>query len=89
MFAILNTPEIILILVVCLILFGSKKLPELARGLGQGIREFRKATRETRDELYRAMEETPPPEAKQLPRSVATTNQDPAVVAGEANKQAR
>jgi len=35
------------------------------------------------------MEETPPPEAKQLPRSGATTNQDPAIVAGEANKQAR
>ena len=36
--------EIILILAIVLILFGAKKLPELARGLGQGIKEFKKAT---------------------------------------------
>jgi len=35
MFAMLNTPEIFLILAVVLVLFGAKKLPELARGLGQ------------------------------------------------------
>jgi sec-independent protein translocase protein TatA len=38
--------EIILILAVVLILFGAKKLPELARGLGEGISQFRKATRD-------------------------------------------
>ena len=37
--------EIVLILAVVLILFGAKKLPELAKGLGQGIKEFKKATR--------------------------------------------
>jgi sec-independent protein translocase protein TatA len=36
--------EIILIVAIVLILFGAKKLPELAKGLGQGIREFKKAT---------------------------------------------
>jgi sec-independent protein translocase protein TatA len=36
--------DIILILAIVLILFGAKKLPELARGLGQGIKEFKKAT---------------------------------------------
>jgi sec-independent protein translocase protein TatA len=36
--------EIILILAIVLILFGAKKLPELAKGLGQGIKEFKKAT---------------------------------------------
>ena len=36
--------ELVLILAVVLILFGAKKLPELARGLGQGIREFKKAS---------------------------------------------
>lgn len=39
--------ELLIILVVVLILFGGKKLPELARGLGQGMKEFKKATRET------------------------------------------
>jgi sec-independent protein translocase protein TatA len=46
--------EVIVILAVVLILFGSKKLPELARGLGQGIREFKKATREVTDEIQNA-----------------------------------
>ncbi|NOX85526.1 MAG: twin-arginine translocase TatA/TatE family subunit [Chlorobi bacterium] len=38
--------ELILILVVVLLLFGGRKLPELARGIGKGIRDFRKATEE-------------------------------------------
>jgi len=37
--------EVILILAVVLLLFGAKKLPELARGVGQGIKEFKKASR--------------------------------------------
>jgi sec-independent protein translocase protein TatA len=36
-------PELILILVICLLIFGGKKIPELARGLGEGIRNFREA----------------------------------------------
>ncbi len=43
--------EIILILTVVLILFGAKKLPELAKGLGQGIREFKKAARNASEEM--------------------------------------
>lgn len=39
--------EIVLILALVLILFGARKLPELAKGLGQGIKEFKKATQET------------------------------------------
>ena len=44
-------PEIILILAVILIFFGAKKIPELARGLGRGLREFKDATREITDEI--------------------------------------
>lgn len=40
-------PEIIIILVVVLLLFGGKKIPELARGLGSGIKDFKKATEES------------------------------------------
>ena len=43
--------EIGLIILVVIILFGGKKLPELARGLGLGLREFKKATREIKDEV--------------------------------------
>ena len=59
--------EVVLILAVVLILFGAKKLPELAKGLGTGIKEFKKATKDVSDEMHRAMEEdyTPPP-SKQI-----------------------
>ena len=50
--------EIILILALVLILFGAKKLPELAKGLGTGIKEFKKATREVTDEVSSAMDDT-------------------------------
>ena len=38
-----GTTELIIILVIVMVLFGAKKLPELAKGLGQGINEFKKA----------------------------------------------
>jgi sec-independent protein translocase protein TatA len=60
--------EIILILALVLILFGAKKLPELAKGLGTGIKEFKKATREVSEEVNAAMDETPTP-PKRLPAS--------------------
>jgi len=44
-------PEILVVFVVVLMLFGSKKLPDLARGLGKGIREFKRATNEFKSEL--------------------------------------
>ena len=59
--------ELVLILAVVLILFGAKKLPELAKGLGQGIKEFKKATRDVTEELSSAMDETPPPPQRRLP----------------------
>ncbi|EHQ27573.1 Sec-independent protein translocase subunit TatA/TatB [Mucilaginibacter paludis] len=40
----LSAPDITIILVIALVLFGGKKLPELARGLGSGIKEFKDAT---------------------------------------------
>ena len=46
--------EIGLIILGVIILFGGKKLPELARGLGLGLREFNKATREIKDEVKSA-----------------------------------
>jgi sec-independent protein translocase protein TatA len=68
MFGIFNLGggEIILILAIVLILFGAKKLPELAKGLGQGIREFKKATREVTDEVQNAVDDRPAP-AKRIP----------------------
>jgi sec-independent protein translocase protein TatA len=56
----LGGTEVVLILVVVLILFGAKKIPELAKGLGTGIKEFKKATREVTDEIQNTTTDTPP-----------------------------
>jgi len=50
-FGSIGPTELIIIFVIILLIFGGKKLPELAKGLGKGIREFKKATREVQDEL--------------------------------------
>ena len=39
-------PELLMILLVCLLLFGANRLPEIGRSLGEGIREFKKAMKE-------------------------------------------
>ena len=51
MFGNLGGGEILLILVFILIFFGPKKIPEIAQGLGKGLREFRKAAREIQDDI--------------------------------------
>ncbi len=55
----LGTQEILLILLLVLILFGAKKIPEIMRGLGQGIREFKHASQEAVDEVKSLTEEPP------------------------------
>jgi sec-independent protein translocase protein TatA len=47
-------PDLIIILLIILVLFGAKKLPELARGMGQAVKEFQKAKDEFGDELHKA-----------------------------------
>ena len=49
--------EIIIIFVVVLLIFGGKKLPEFAKGLGEGIKEFKKATSDIKDEVDNAISE--------------------------------
>jgi sec-independent protein translocase protein TatA len=75
MFAMFNLGggEIILILAIVLILFGAKKLPELARGLGQGIKEFKKATDHASEGMRHAIEETLPGPSRRLPPAPADT----------------
>ncbi|MFL6583851.1 MAG: twin-arginine translocase TatA/TatE family subunit [Chthoniobacterales bacterium] len=47
-------PDLIVILLIILVLFGAKKLPELAKGMGQAVKEFQKAKDEFSDELHKA-----------------------------------
>jgi sec-independent protein translocase protein TatA len=46
MFGNIGLPEILIIILVVVLLFGAKKIPELARGLGQGLKEFKKASKD-------------------------------------------
>jgi len=64
MFGNLGGGEIALILILALLLFGAKRLPEVGRSLGRGIREFKLATREITSEL----DEDERPRVKPLPR---------------------
>ena len=65
----LGGPEVLLIFFVILLLFGAKKLPELAQGLGKGIREFKKAMNDTTDDVKGSVDQAnkqpnqvPPPQ---------------------------
>jgi sec-independent protein translocase protein TatA len=49
--------EIILLVLVVLLFFGAKRIPELARGLGRGIREFKDASKEIKSEISKGMED--------------------------------
>lgn len=47
----IGTTELVIIMFIILLIFGAKKLPELAQGLGKGIREFKKASNDIQEEL--------------------------------------
>ena len=53
----INGPEILLIFLIVLLLFGAKRLPELFKSFGKSIREFKKATSEIEDDFRTAMDE--------------------------------
>jgi sec-independent protein translocase protein TatA len=60
----LGTTEMIVIGLAVLLLFGAKKIPELARGLGQGITEFRKASTDIRKEIEKGSDDVSKEDAK-------------------------
>ncbi|MBI2985876.1 MAG: twin-arginine translocase TatA/TatE family subunit [Deltaproteobacteria bacterium] len=60
----IGMPELILILAVALIVLGPRRLPEIARALGKGLAEFRRATDELKDELRQVEQEIEEPAAQ-------------------------
>ncbi len=60
--------EWLVIILVVLLLFGAKKIPELARGLGQGITEFRKASTDIRKEIEKGSQEPTQAEREEQPQ---------------------
>lgn len=63
----LGAPEIIVILLIALVVFGPRKLPELGKSLGSGIREFRRSTQGLKEELEGSLREPPPSAPSALP----------------------
>ncbi|WP_309571354.1 twin-arginine translocase TatA/TatE family subunit [Deinococcus sp.] len=57
----IGAPELLVILIVALVVFGPRKLPELGKSLGAGLREFRKSTQGLKEELEGSMKDTPTP----------------------------
>ncbi|MFY0643858.1 MAG: twin-arginine translocase TatA/TatE family subunit [Bacteroidia bacterium] len=55
----LGAPEIVVIVLVVLLLFGGRKIPELMKGLGQGIREFNKAKTDVKEQIKEGMKDEP------------------------------
>ena len=53
----LGTPEILIIGLVILVLFGAKRIPEFMQGLGKGVREFRKAARDIQEEIEKPIDQ--------------------------------
>lgn len=53
----IGMPELIVILIIVLLIFGAGKLPEIGSGIGKGIRNFKKATKEKQEELASPEEE--------------------------------
>lgn len=68
----LGGPDLIVILLLVLVLFGAKKLPELAKGMGQAVKEFQKAKDEFSDELHKAGDTKTTPAAQSVPQNPAT-----------------
>lgn len=80
----LNGWEIPVIIFVILLLFGGKKLPELARGAGKAIKEFKSATSEAEQTFKQAMEE----DAKPSPQTTAQSTPTESTAQDKKNTQA-
>jgi len=84
LFGSLGAPEVIAILVLALLLFGPKKLPELGRTLGKSIAEFRRATHELKVTLEREMAEAEHSQgASEVGGTVSGTENEPSPAEGE------
>jgi len=87
----LSGPELMLVLVVILVLFGAKRIPEFAKGLGKGIQEFKKASNEVTQEFQNAMDEphnSKPAPPSLPPATAATEHNSPSPTVAQQNTPA-
>ena len=82
MFGSIGAPEIVLIFIVALLIFGPRKLPELGRALGRTITDFRRATQDIKNTLEKEIEEDSSEENRRY-RASSTTSTDSRPAGGE------
>jgi len=70
----LGGTEWVIVILAVLLLFGSKRIPDLARSLGQSIKEFKKGAREVTDEIQNAAEEKPAQQNKSVTNGQSQPN---------------
>jgi sec-independent protein translocase protein TatA len=75
MFSQLGMPEILLILLLVLLVFGAKRLPEMGAAMGKGIREFKKSLKEVQESVDPGREDPPP--ARRLDAAPSATEGEP------------
>ena len=73
--AVLSEWHIFFVLIIVFLLFGGKKLPELARGIGEAMKEFKKASRDIHDDTPHTP--PPPPPTPSKPEITASSTQHP------------
>lgn len=73
----IGVQELLLIFIVVLLLFGAKRIPDIAHSLGKGIRDFRSAIQETKDEMNRAIQIPDPKSKSTTTDGKADTNTPP------------
>ncbi len=87
--AFLSPQDLLIIGVIVLVLFGGRKIPELAKGLGEGMKEFKKATRDEEQPAAKAPESAPtPPQETATPESAPTPAQEAAAPGPAASPKA-
>ncbi len=67
----LSWDKLLLILIVVLIFFGPKKIPEIAQSIGKGIREFKKSMKDVQDEISKSAEEPTTSKSRTIPEPTA------------------
>ncbi len=79
----LGGPEMMLIFLIVLLLFGGKRLPDFAKGLGKSVREFKRAAAGVEDEIKRAIDSAPSADAPKSLPTPAKPKETPPVAAAE------
>ncbi len=65
MFENIGFGELLIIIIVLIVFFGPKRIPDIAQSIGKGIREFKRAMKDVQDEVSRSVNEEPKPKPKE------------------------